>query len=282
MARGDLMDLERERREWDAEAGLTPLLEGVEVEGVKAGAVHCEWVRGVEADRAKVLLFAHGGGFTSGSCVTHRDLAARISVASKVSVLLVDYRLAPEHPFPAGLEDIIYIYRCLIASGYSAENVAIGGDSAGANLALSTLISLRENATPLPAAVVLLSPWVDLTLTAESIMSREKRDKATTKVELLRARGYYIGSRDGSNRLMSPLFADLCGLPPMLIHAGDDELLLSDSERLVEKAHEAGVDAELKVWPGMGHVFHGDAATVPRAQQAIDEIGAFLAEKLKV
>lgn len=238
-------------------------------------------MRASGADRSRVLLYAHGGGFTAGSYVTHRDLASRLSVASGLSVLMANYRLAPENPFPAGLEDVIYIYRCLIANGYKPEQIAVGGDSAGGNLALGALISLRDNDTPLPAALVLLSPWVDLTLTGESIISREARDKTTTKVELLRARGYYIRSHDGSDRLVSPLFADLTGLPPMLIHAGSDELLLSDSERLAEKAQAAGVDATLKVWPDLGHVFHADAASVPLAQQAINEVGEWIAVHLK-
>ncbi|MEO5952317.1 MAG: alpha/beta hydrolase [Chloroflexia bacterium] len=274
------MDIGKKRREWDEEAHQMPLIDGVEVESIDADGVPCEWVWVAGADRAKVLFFVHGGGFTSGSCVTHRDLASRLSLASGLSALLPGYRLAPEHPFPAGLEDVVAVYRWLLASGFDSTYIAFGGDSAGGNLALAALLSLRDTDAPMPAALALLSPWLDLTFTGESMISRESVDIGITKVDLLRSRAHYIGSDDGADRLMSPLFADLSGLPPMLIHAGDNEILLSDSERLVEKAHDAGVDATLKVWPGMRHVFHGDAATVTEAQQAIDEIGVFLAAKV--
>lgn len=274
------MDLEKERREWEDEARGTPLIEGVSIKSMDAGGLHCEWVRAAGADRAKVLLFVHGGGFTAGSCVTHRDLASRLSAASGLSALVPDYRIAPEHPFPQGLEDVISAYRWLLASGVGTKQLAVAGDSAGGNLALAALISLRDSGEPMPAAVALLSPWVDLTLTGESMISRESVDIGVTKVGLMRSRALYIGSQDEADRLVSPLFADLSGLPPMLIHVGDAEILLSDSERLAEKAHDAGVDAILKVWPNMRHVFQGDAATVPEAQQAIDEIGAFLAAKV--
>lgn len=274
------MDLEKERREWEAEALRTPLIEGTTVESAGAEGVHCEWVRAAGAARDKVLLLVHGGGFNAGSCITHRDMAARLSLASGVSVLVADYRLAPEHPFPEGLYDILAVYRWLVNSGYEPKKIAVGGDSAGGNLALAALISLRDSGDLLPAALVLMSAWLDLTLTGESIMSREGADELVTKVDLLRARGYYIGSDVGADRLMSPLFADLRGLPRILIHVGDTELLLSDSERLAEKAQSAGVDASLKVWPGRGHVFHALASTMPDAQQALDEIGVFVREKV--
>jgi acetyl esterase/lipase len=207
-------------------------------------------------------------------------LAARLCLASKLRVLLIDYRLAPEHPFPAAVEDAGKAYQWLLASGIAPEQIVIGGDSAGGGLALSTLLWLRERDVALPGATVLISPWLDLALTGPSLHTRAEVDPLCSIEGLRLAASYYLGSTDAKTPLASPLYGDLHGLPPLLIQVGDHEILLSDSTRLAEKAKAAGVDVSLEIWNEMWHVWHGWAATLPEAQQAIERIGAFIQQQL--
>lgn len=274
------MDIEKERREWEETARKVPLPANVAIEPREIASIYCELVSCQGADTGKVLLYAHGGGFTTGSCITHRELAAHISLASRIPVLLVDYRLAPEHPFPAGVEDIVHVYRSLLKRGMSPQCIAFGGDSSGGNLALAAAVLVKRSGNPLPAGLVLLSPWLDLGLTGESMKSRAEADKMVTREGLALATGHYLGSSevDPTDPLASPVFADLRGFPPILVHVGDDEVLLSDSERLGERAIQSGVDARVIVWPSMGHVFPADA-TLQQARQAIRQISEFLIER---
>lgn len=275
------MDIEKERREWEETARQVPLPANVAIEPREIDGVNCELVSCQGADTGKVLLFAHGGGFTTGSCITHRELAARISLASSIPVLLVDYHLAPEHPFPAGVEDVVRVYRSLLKQGVASQCIVFGGDSSGGNLALAAAVLIKRSGDPLPAGLVLLSPWLDLGLTGGSMKSRAEADKTVTREGLIQAARYYLGGSkvDPTDPLASPVFADLHGLPAILVHVGDDEVLLSDSERLGERATQAGVDAGVVVWPGMGHVFPAEAS-LQEAQQAIGQIAEFLAEVL--
>ena len=263
----------------NSQAGL-PV--GVTVTPTKVLDMYAEWVSGPDTDRNKVILHLHGGGHAIGSCNTHRELAARISLASKVPVLLIEYRLAPPHHFPADIEDATAAYRWLLGEGFKPNQIIISGDSAGGGLTMSTLLSLRDAGDPLPAAAILLSAWVDLAVTGETIKTRAEIDPWLTPDVLHVQAANYIGNGDASltDPLVSPLYADLHGLPPLLIHMGDHEILLSDATRLAEKAEAAGVEVTLDVWPDMWHVWHFSAAELPEGQQAIDKIGAFVQQKL--
>jgi acetyl esterase/lipase len=260
-----------------AAAQLPPGLirEPREVNGVPA-----EWVSapGAAADRA--VLYLHGGGYVLGSIRTHRELAARISQDSGARCLVIDYRLAPEHPFPAAVEDAVAAYRWLLETGYAPERLAIAGDSAGGGLTVATLLALRDAKLPLPATAVCISPWVDLVVEGESMTTRAKQDPMLSREPLLAMAKHYLGGGDARAPLASPVFADLRGLPPLLIHVGDHETLLDDSTRLAARARKAGVEVELEVWPEMIHVWHAFAAMVPEGREAIERIGAHLAKRL--
>jgi epsilon-lactone hydrolase len=274
--------IEVQRREWEAAAACTPLLPGITLESVLADGVPCEWVSSSSSGSRKALLWLHGGGFSTGSCITHRDLASRLSLACGLPVLTVDYRLVPEYPFPAGLEDAVTAYRWLIKTGYTRQNIVIGGDSSGGGLAASALLMLRDAGDPLPAAAVLLSPMLDMTLTGESFTSRAGIDPLISQVGLQTAVELYLADNDPKNPMLSPAFADLRGLPPLFIQVGDHELLLSDSTRLADRAASAGVDIKLEVWPDMWHVFHAWASELPEAQDALQRIGEYIKERLSV
>lgn len=228
------------------------------------------------SDRRRVLIHLHGGGFTTGSSLTHRALAVQLSLAAGAPVLLVDYRLAPEHPFPAARDDAITAFRWTRAQGHPCRSIAFGGDSAGAHVALSALLALRDVGEPLPAALVMLSPWLDLTQSGESMQTRAAADPLVSRSELADCARHYLAECDRHDPLVSPLAADLRGLPPVLTHVGDDEILLSDAVRFTARARSAGVDAGLSVWPEMWHVFHAWAPELPEAITAITQLGEHL------
>ncbi len=252
------------------------VLAGAQVEAFSAGAVTGDWVSmpGVATDR--VLLYLHGGADVMGSARTHRDLAARLSQAVGVRVLVPDYRLAPENPYPAAIEDTTAVYGWLLTQGFKPEHIAIGGDSAGGNLAFVSLLALREAGMALPAAAILLSPWTDLTFSGESVKTRAEVDPMIKLGEADEHIAAYVGNHDLADPLISPIFADLRGLPPLLIHVGNDEVLLDDSVRLAERAQAAGVEVKLKVWEGMWHVFQTLAVVLPEGQASIGELGEFV------
>ena len=226
-----------------------------------------------------MLLYLHGGGYCIGSITTHRELAARLAVASQGRVLTLDYRLAPEHPFPAGLDDATAAYRELVGHGLSPAQLAIGGDSAGGGLTLATLVALRDAGDPLPATAVLLSPWTDLTATSGTWATRSEADPMVTRDGLdLMARSYLDGRSD-TDPLASPRYAELSGLPPLLVQVGDAEVLLDDSVNLRNDATAAGVDVTLDVWDEMIHVFQAfPPELVPEAAESVARIGAWLIE----
>ncbi|MFI5317711.1 MAG: alpha/beta hydrolase [Myxococcota bacterium] len=263
-----------------AMVGTQQLPAGLIREPCEVNGVPAEWVsaRGASADRA--VLYLHGGGYVLGSIATHRELAARISQASAARCLVIDYRLGPEHPFPAAVDDAVKAYRWLLDAGYAPERLAIAGDSAGGGLTVATLVALRDAALPLPATAVCISPWVDLAGEGESMTSKEKVDPMVTRAPLLVMAKNYLGGADAKNPLASPLWADLRGLPPLLIQVGTSETLLDDSTRLAERARKAGVDVELEAWPEMIHVWHAFAALLPEGREAIERIGTHLRKRL--
>jgi acetyl esterase/lipase len=274
---------EKLRQATDAGARLVAFPKSVQSNRVAVEHITAEWLIPPQPTSGAVILYLHGGGYATGSIKSHRAFVARIAAAGKLRALLIEYRLAPEHPFPAALQDSLCAYDWLRDNNY--ERIIIVGDSAGGGLALSTLISLRDQHKPMPVGLVCISPLVDLEGTGESLISNARRDPWLT-VEAESILRHYIGDHDPRDPLISPLYADLSGLPPMLIHVGQDEIMLSDSTRLAEKAKQAGVAVEItkqagvaveiKIWSGMWHVFPYFAPFVPEASQAIAEIGAFI------
>jgi monoterpene epsilon-lactone hydrolase len=276
--KGPTLSIEEQRKQLDALGRFVPLDPDVTVEKTRIAGVPGEWIATPNVRDGRVLFYLHGGAYCLGSCDSHRGLASRLARACESRTLLIEYRLAPEHPFPAALEDATAVYRELIRSGVRPENLVIAGDSAGGGLTMATLISLRDGGDPLPAATVLLSPWTDLAGTGESMRTRAEVEAWIDPDKSHKVAKLYIRDLDPRHPLVSPLYADLHDLPPMLVHVGNDECLLDDSVRLVERAKNAGVEAEIKIWDEMWHVFH--AFPIPEAMEAIEEIGAFVRPRL--
>jgi acetyl esterase/lipase len=257
-----------------------PLPEGVSSTPVDAGGIAGEWITAPGATDDQIIYWLHGGGYCIGSINTHRGLLARISAASGARVPAIDYRLAPEHPFPAAVEDAVAGYHWLLSTGVDPEQVVIGGDSAGGGLTVATLVALKDAGERLPAGAVCISPWTDMTLTGESLTSKAEADPMITTDGIARVRDAYVGTADPRAPLASPIYADLSGLPPLIIQVGENEVLLDDSSRLAERAEAAGVDVTLEVWPDMFHVWHFFAAMLPEGQQAIDRIGEWVRRRV--
>jgi len=269
-----------ERREAeDGMAAQFPLPPTIYYEEITAVSIPALLLAAKEVDDGRVILYLHGGGYCLGSILTHRDFAQRLSTACGARVLLIDYRRAPEHPFPAALEDALTAYRWLLAEGVDPSRMSIIGDSAGGGLAVATLLALRDAGERLPETAVLLSPWLDLALTGESLVTKEAEDIVLTTAQLQEFSELYVGNSDAQNPLISPLFADLVGLPPILIQVGSAEILLDDAIRFAPKAKAANIEVVLDIWGEMIHVWQGFAGIMPEAKQAIMKIGAFVREK---
>lgn len=251
----------------------------IQCERVNAGGVDAEWVCAPGAASDRFVLYLHGGGYVIGSVKTHRDLMARLSRAAKARVLGLNYRLAPEHPFPAAVDDAVAGYKWLLAQGAKPGRIAVAGDSAGGGLTAATLVAIRDAKLPTPAAGALLSPWVDLEGIGESMTTRAKIDPVVQKEGLVGMAAAYLQGQDARTPLAAPLYADLKGLPPLLIQVGDAETLLDDSKRLEARAKAAGVSTKLEVWPEMIHVWQLFASFLPEGQQAIEGIGKFVIER---
>jgi monoterpene epsilon-lactone hydrolase len=255
---------------------------GTEIDSVEAGGVPAEWVRAPGARPERAILYLHGGALVMGSPATHRELAARVSAVTGAAVLVPDYRLAPEHPFPAAVQDAIAVYRWLLNSGFRARRIAIGGDSAGGGLALQSLLSLQKEGIPRPAVAFLLSPVTDwVRLDGESYVTRAAVDPLNDPRMCRFTASCYVGDNDPETPLLSPIGMDLSDLPPLCIHVGEREIVLSDSERLAERARDYGVEVELRIWGGMWHVFQTAAGFVPEARRSLKEIGRFCNQRLE-
>jgi monoterpene epsilon-lactone hydrolase len=248
----------------------------VKCEPVDAGGVGAEWIIAPNAAPDRVVLYLHGGGYVMGSINTHRAMIARIARASQAKALALNYSLAPEKPFPAAVNDSTAAYKWLLARGYKADKIVISGDSAGGGLAISTLLALRDSKVPLPAGAAAISPWTDLTGSGASVVSRAAVDPMVANQGLLLMAKQYAGANGAQDPLISPVFADMKGLPPLLIQVGDAEVLLDDATRVADRAKAAGVDVTIEVWPEMVHVWHVFAKILPEGQQAIDRIGEFV------
>jgi len=271
-----VLDVKKERSELEALAAMFKPSVSIQCTAIIANGVPSEWIVPAHLSTERILLYLHGGSYNAGSINSHRSMAANLAAAAKARALIIDYRLAPEHPFPAALEDAVDAYQWLLDDEHSSSRIAIVGDSAGGGLALALLIHLRDEGMPLPGMAICISPWTDLSGSGESIRSKAKVDIVLDAQNLAKSAAIYLGNTDPCDPLASPIYADLSGLPPLLIHVGSDEILLSDSTVLAEKARAAGVDVTLEVWERMQHVWHFAASFVPESRQAIARIGEFV------
>jgi acetyl esterase/lipase len=232
---------------------------------------------GVAASEPHVLVYIHGGGFTAGSAAAYRGLSSHLSAATSCRVLAVDYRWAPEEPFPAALDDCVAAYRWLIGRiGVPARDIVLAGDSAGGNLVVAMLLALRDDGDALPAAAVCISPVFDLALTGDSVTSRAARDPMILSSSLQKCSAAYRGDADPRNPLMSPLYGKLARLPPLLLQCGSEEMLRDDSARLASKAKAAGVDVTFEEWDEMIHVWHLFADRLAEGRKALARVGEFV------
>lgn len=270
--------IEQARAAFDAVANMFLLPEDVRRQPVDIDGTPAEWIWVGEPSDG-VIYYLHGGGYVIGSVNSHREMVSRIARAAGARALAIDYRLAPEHPFPAAVEDATKAYRWLLGQGISPKNIVIAGDSAGGGLTASTLVALRDAGDPLPAAAVCISPWTDLEGTGESVVTKADVDPMIRPEDLKAGAARYHGGTSPRHPLVSPIYADLSGLPPLLIQVGTSEVLLSDAQRLAARAKAAGVDVTLEEWEEMIHVWHFFAFMLPEGQQAIERIGEFVREK---
>lgn len=272
----DSLTIAERRAQYERAEKVFPTPPDVKVERVSAPAAPAEWLRPPSATPGRVVLYLHGGGYVIGSPRSHRHLAAAIAGAAGASALLLDYRLAPEHPVPAAVEDATAAYRWLLDQAIAPEHIVIAGDSAGGGLTVATLLALREARVPLPAGGICISPWVDLTCSGASYATKAAADPIVRRAGVEEMARAYLGATPPRTPLASPLFADLRGLPPLLIHVGSDEVLLDDAVQLAERAKAAGVDATLEIYDRMIHVWHWFLPMLDEAQTAVEAIGRFV------
>jgi len=263
------------------QAEKVPIPEGLKVETLTVGNRPADRLSFAEHNHDDgALLYLHGGGYSLCSPFTHRALAANLGRASGLNALVPDYRLAPEDPFPAAIDDAVAAYRWLLDQNMQPERIVIAGDSAGGGLTLATMLTLRDAGDPLPSAAALISPWTDLAMTGESITTRQQDDPMLYRSGLEEHAEMYLGDRDRNHPLASPLYADLTGLPPLIIHVGTAEILVDDATRLADRAQAAGVEVSLHLYEDMMHVWHYFSGMLPESEKAIEQIGQFLKAKL--
>jgi epsilon-lactone hydrolase len=274
------MDTASRRQRMEELTATAPLPDGIRATTVEAGGVPSEWVETDGTSPRGTILYLHGGGYTIGSVNTHRGLVGRLAIATGTRGLTVDYRLGPEHRFPAAVDDAVAAYRWLVRGGTAPERIVVAGDSAGGGLTAALLVALRDAGDPLPAGGVCISPWADLACTGESMKTCAARDPMVQRGPLLDMAAEYLGGQDPNAPLASPIQANLHGLPPLLIHVGTAETLLDDATRLADRARADGVAVDIEVWDDMIHVWHAFAPLLPEADEAIARIGAWVRERL--
>lgn len=250
----------------------------VALEPVVAGGVPAHWITTPGSSAERVIFYLHGGAYVFGSIRSHGELISRLARATGGRALALEYRLAPEHPFPAAVLDAVAAYRWLLAEGTPPENIVIAGDSAGGGLTMATLLSLRDAGEPLPLAAVCLSPWVDLEGASASLHARAHLDPVIDRERLLKMAAHYLGGEDPRHPLASPVHADLTGLPPLFIQVGTAEVLFDDAARLAERARLAGVSVTLDAWEELIHVWQ-IFPMLPEAREAIERIARFVRER---
>lgn len=257
---------------------LGEVSKNITVEKINMEGIQAEWLIPFSSSTRseKVILYLHGGGYVTGSIEDHRMMCGLLANATGTKVLIPEYRLAPEHPFPAALDDALKVYQWLLDQGYSSANMIIAGDSAGGGLSVATVLALKEKSGSLPAAVVCLSPWADLALTGQSHTTKAKAEAILNKDVLHEWALCYTDESNLTNPLVSPVHGDFHGFPPLLIQVGSEEILLDDSILLAEKAKSAGVDVTLKIWDGMWHVWQALGDLIPENKRTFEEIGQFV------
>ena len=269
-------DVRKERAYLEGLGSMFKLPRGIQVVKELANGVAAEWLIPPAVSPGRVVLYLHGGAYVAGSINSHRSIAANIAIAAKARAFIIDYRLAPEHPHPAAVEDAVAVYKWLLSNKVDSKHLAVVGDSAGGGLTLALLISLRDGNIPLPAAGICLSPWTDLAFSGESWKSKAAVDLIVFDIKEREFARLYLGGLDPKTPLASPLYADLKGLPPLLVQVGTNEVLLSECTQMVERAKQAGVNAVLDEWEKMQHVWQFAASFIPEGRRAIARIGEFI------
>jgi epsilon-lactone hydrolase len=271
----DLVALRLEHEQGAKKFGKIP--EGIEVIDTQVNGIHAAWIQPVGAMHDKIILYAHGGGYVSGSVADHINHVAKLVVGTELPALVFDYRLAPEHPFPAGLDDALAVYKGLLELGQDPAKIVIAGESAGGGLAVCMAVAIHDQWLALPAGVVVSSPWLNLTCEADSFRRCDPLDICTPNSWYVWNKFYY-GDADPRNPWISPVYANPKGLPPVFIQVGSHEIMLDDSVRFIEGAKAAGVNAEVHIWDGMVHCFAFFAPMFDEATQAMAELCAKISE----
>ena len=274
------LDIVKTRRRLDFFGGLGIKPRRVSRRREKLAGLPAEWLAPHGAPDDAVLLYWHGGAYVVGSIRSHRPLVSHIAKAAGVQAVIPEYRLAPEHRFPAALEDAVRAYRQLLQSGIKPDRIFVGGDSAGGGLTVAMLLALRDEGVPLPRACILLSPWLDLTGSGESMRTHAGRDPLFKPHDMPGVVAQYCDEQKLRLPTVSPVFADVAGLPPTLIQVGEEEILLSDSERYAGKLRDAGIEVKLDVWPGMWHVWQMFVGLMPESRIANVKLGHFVRDSL--
>ena len=273
-------DYMQRRRDIDARGVEYGVPSDVSVEPANANGVRAEWTSTPDADREAALLYLHGGGFVIGSLDSHRHLVAEAGRAARAWTLALDYRLAPEHPFPAAVEDAVAGYRFLLSRGYRPERLAIGGDSAGGGLVVSAMIAIRDQGLPQPGCGWCISPWVDLEAIGDTMATKAAADPTVQRAGILDMAGLYLNGADPRSPLAAPIYADLTGLAPLLIQVGASETLLDDAIRLAKVAGAADVRVDLQIWPEMIHVWHLFHPELEAGLRAIQQGGTYVRARM--
>jgi monoterpene epsilon-lactone hydrolase len=271
--------IELQRRDHDRAVAEAPVADGVAFERVRSDGGPLEWLIPSGSPTPAVLLWFHGGGFAIGSSVTARGMVSTLAAMTGARGASLEYRLAPENPYPAALEDAQAAYRWLLEQGVQPRNLVVGGDSAGGGLVVAALASLRDTGNPMPAGALLFSPWVDLSLSGSSLLTDAAADPQVTRAGLERMAAWYLGDADPRSPYVSPLFGDLAGFPPLLIQVGGAEALLDDSVRLARAAAEAGCEVALDRWPNMIHVWQSFAPGLAEGTAALERAADWLVER---
>jgi phosphinothricin tripeptide acetyl hydrolase len=274
-------DVGQMRKDIDAFGALFPVSPNVEIVPVRAGERPAELLIPANKRSKCVLLYLHGGGFVMGSIQSHRQMASHLSAAAKITTLITDYRLAPEHPFPAAIDDTMSVYQFLLTSGMAPHQIVVVGDSAGGGLSVSLMMRLKEKQLPLPGSCVVLSPWVDLALKGASWIGNAQHDDLVNKDEAKRMVQFYLNGKNCSNPMASPVYADLSMLPSFLIQVGSREVLLDDAVSLHGRAQQCGVTSDLEIWDDMPHVWHFMSPVLEEGRMAINRIAEFVNDHLQ-
>ena len=255
--------------------------EGITVKEQSIEGIKSEWLIPAGANSEKLIMYVHGGGYVSGSCSDHRGFVSKFARFTGATNIVFEYRLAPEHPFPAAFDDSVKVYKWLLAEGYKPENIIIAGESAGGGLCLATLLALKENKIPMPVAAVAISPWTDLTCTSDSYKTKNRFSPAPLNSWYVFSK-HYCGKTPATNPFISPLFGDLKGLPPLFINSGVNDELYDEGEKFAAKAKEAGVEVTFRAGTGMVHCYPLLAPMFPEATLAMNEIVKFVRQGLRL